>query len=253
MTVPAHDVTPITEHSFVPHSAGATVSDYDDVWLVIPAYNEGQVIADVVEGARKTFPNIVVVDDGSTDDSAKHIATTGAHLVRHPVNLGQGAALQTGLTYALAQPGARYFATFDADGQHQTKDVETMVAVLRRDEADVVLGSRFIEQNGQVPWIKQVVLRTAAAVSPTARKLKLTDAHNGLRVLGREAAEQLNITMNGMAHASELVGFLAGSSLRVTEVPVDILYTDYSRAKGQSLINGVNILFDISLRERGRR
>jgi glycosyltransferase involved in cell wall biosynthesis len=229
------------------------VSQYDDVWLVIPAYNEGQVIADVVEGARKTFPNIVVVDDGSTDDSAEHIATTGAHLVRHPVNLGQGAALQTGLTYALAQPGAQYFATFDADGQHQTKDVEKMVAVLRRGEADVVLGSRFIEQNGQVPWIKQVVLRTAAAVSPTARKLKLTDAHNGLRVLGREAAEQLNITMNGMAHASELVGFLAGSTLRVTEVPVDILYTDYSRAKGQSLINGVNILFDISLRERGRR
>ncbi|MGW7459576.1 glycosyltransferase family 2 protein [Streptomyces sp. NPDC054797] len=229
------------------------MSQYDDVWLVVPAYNEGQVIADVVEGARKTFPNIVVVDDGSTDDSAEHIATTGAHLVRHPVNLGQGAALQTGLTYALAQPGAQYFATFDADGQHQTKDVEKMVAVLRRGEADVVLGSRFIEQNGQVPWIKQVVLRTAAAVSPTARKLKLTDAHNGLRVLGREAAEQLNITMNGMAHASELVGFLAGSTLRVTEVPVDILYTDYSRAKGQSLINGVNILFDISLRERGRR
>uniref|UniRef100_A0AAU2JUU0 Glycosyltransferase family 2 protein n=1 Tax=Streptomyces sp. NBC_00049 TaxID=2903617 RepID=A0AAU2JUU0_9ACTN len=229
------------------------MSQYDDVWLVIPAYNEGQVIADVVEGARKTFPNIVVVDDGSTDDSAEHIAGTGAHLVRHPVNLGQGAALQTGLTYALAQPGARYFATFDADGQHQTKDVETMVAVLRAGDADVVLGSRFIEQNGQVPWIKQVVLRTAAAVSPTARKLKLTDAHNGLRVLGREAAEQLNITMNGMAHASELVGFLAGSGLRVTEVPVDILYTDYSRAKGQSLINGVNIIFDISLRERGRR
>lgn len=251
--MPAHDVTPITEHLHVPHSAGATVSEYDDVWLVIPAYNEGQVIADVVEGARKTFPNIVVVDDGSTDDSAEHIATTGAHLVRHPVNLGQGAALQTGLTYALAQPGARYFATFDADGQHQTKDVETMVAVLRAGDADVVLGSRFIEQNGQVPWIKQVVLRTAAAISPTARKLRLTDSHNGLRVLCRDAAEKLNITMNGMAHASELVSFLAGSGLRVTEVPVDILYTDYSRAKGQSLINGVNIIFDISLRERGRR
>lgn len=229
------------------------MSEYDDVWLVVPAYNEGQVVADVVEEARKTFPHIVVVDDGSTDDSAEHVASTGAHLVRHPVNLGQGAALQTGLTYALAQPGAQYFATFDADGQHQTKDVEAMVAVLRAGAADVVLGSRFIERNGQVPWIKQVVLRTAAAVSPTARKLGLTDAHNGLRVLGREAAERLNITMNGMAHASELVGFLAGSDLRVTEIPVDILYTDYSRAKGQSLINGVNIVFDISLRERGRR
>ncbi|WP_030232444.1 glycosyltransferase family 2 protein [Streptomyces sp. NRRL S-350] len=229
------------------------MSQYDDVWLVIPAYNEGQVIADVVEGARKTFPNIVVVDDGSGDDSAKHIMRTGAHLVRHPVNLGQGAALQTGLAYALAQPGAKYFATFDADGQHQTADVEKMVALLREGETDVVLGSRFIEQNGQVPWIKRVVLRTAATVSPTARKLKLTDAHNGLRVLNREAAGRLRITMNGMAHASEIVSFLAGSDLRVAELPVDILYTDYSRAKGQSLINGVNIIFDISLRERSRR
>ncbi|MFD4654751.1 glycosyltransferase family 2 protein [Kitasatospora sp. NPDC058444] len=229
------------------------MSQYDDVWLVIPAYNEGQVIADVVEGARKTFPNIVVVDDGSGDDSAKHIMETGAHLVRHPVNLGQGAALQTGLAYALAQPGAKYFATFDADGQHQTGDVEKMVALLREGDVDVVLGSRFIEQNGQVPWIKRVVLRTAATVSPTARKLKLTDAHNGLRVLNREAAGRLRITMNGMAHASEIVSFLAGSDLRVAELPVDILYTDYSRAKGQSLINGVNIIFDISLRERSRR
>ncbi|MFF4381841.1 glycosyltransferase family 2 protein [Kitasatospora sp. NPDC001547] len=229
------------------------MSQYDDVWLVIPAYNEGQVIADVVEGARKTFPNIVVVDDGSGDDSAKHIMETGAHLVRHPVNLGQGAALQTGLAYALAQPGAKYFATFDADGQHQTADVEKMVALLREGDVDVVLGSRFIEQNGQVPWIKRVVLRTAATVSPTARKLKLTDAHNGLRVLNREAAARLRITMNGMAHASEIVSYLAGSDLRVAELPVDILYTDYSRAKGQSLINGVNIIFDISLRERSRR
>ncbi|MFG2903615.1 glycosyltransferase family 2 protein [Kitasatospora sp. NPDC092039] len=229
------------------------MSQYDDVWLVIPAYNEGQVIADVVEGARKTFPNIVVVDDGSGDDSAKHIMETGAHLVRHPVNLGQGAALQTGLAYALAQPGAKYFATFDADGQHQTADVEKMVALLREGDVDVVLGSRFIEQNGQVPWIKRVVLRTAATVSPTARKLKLTDAHNGLRVLNREAAGRLRITMNGMAHASEIVSYLAGSDLRVAELPVDILYTDYSRAKGQSLINGVNIIFDISLRERSRR
>ncbi|MFD9125787.1 glycosyltransferase family 2 protein [Kitasatospora sp. NPDC059571] len=229
------------------------MSRYDDVWLVIPAYNEGEVIADVVEAARKTFPHIVVVDDGSTDDSARHVLATGAHLVRHPVNLGQGAALQTGLAYALARPGAEYFATFDADGQHQTHDVERMVELLRADAADVVLGSRFTGGSDQVPWIKRVVLRTAATVSPTARKLGLTDAHNGLRVLNRRAASRLRITMNGMAHASEIVGFLAGSDLRVAELPVDILYTDYSRAKGQSLINGVNILFDISLRERGRR
>jgi glycosyltransferase involved in cell wall biosynthesis len=232
---------------------GDEVKDYQDTWLVIPVYNEGQVIADVVEQALKVFPNIVCVNDGSTDDSAERILTTRAHLVRHPVNLGQGAALQTGLSYALAQSGADYFVTFDADGQHQTDDAEKMVGLLREDVADVILGSRFIEQTEQVPKLKRVVLRTAAAVSPTARRLKLTDSHNGLRALNRKAASKLRITMNGMAHASEIVGTLARGDLRVAEVAVDILYTDYSRAKGQSLLNGVNILFDISLRERGRR
>ncbi|WP_225448409.1 glycosyltransferase family 2 protein [Streptacidiphilus sp. P02-A3a] len=229
------------------------MNDYHDTWLVIPVYNEEQVIADVVEQALKVFPNIVCVNDGSSDNSAERILGTGAHLVRHPVNLGQGAALQTGLSYALAQPGAEYFVTFDADGQHQTDDAEKLVALLREDVADVVLGSRFIEQSDQVPLLKRIVLRTAATISPTARRLKLTDSHNGLRGLNRKAASRLRITMNGMAHASEIVGILARSDLRVAEIPVDILYTEYSRAKGQSLLNGVNILFDISLRERGGR
>jgi glycosyltransferase involved in cell wall biosynthesis len=227
------------------------MADYDDVWIVIPVYNEGAVIGDVVERTRETFPNIVCVDDGSRDDSAERIAHTGAHLGRHPVNLGQGAALQTGITYALAQPGMRYLVTFDADGQHRVEDAEAMIAVARTEGADVVLGSRFLEVNEQVPLLKRIVLRTVVALSPTARKLKLSDAHNGLRVLNREAASQLRITMNGMAHASEIVGFLARSGLKVREVPVTILYTDYSRSKGQSLINGVNILFDLSVRQRG--
>jgi polyprenyl-phospho-N-acetylgalactosaminyl synthase len=227
------------------------MTDYSDVWIVIPVYNEGAVIGDVVENTRATFPNIVCVDDGSRDDSAARIAETGAHLVRHPVNLGQGAALQTGIAYALAQPGMRHLVTFDADGQHRVEDAETMLAVARTEGADVVLGSRFLEQNEQIPLLKRIVLRTVVALSPTARKLKLSDAHNGLRVMNREAASGLRITMNGMAHASEIVGFLANSGLKVREVPVTILYTDYSRSKGQSLINGVNILFDLSVRQRG--
>ncbi len=223
---------------------------YEDVWVVIPVYNEDRVIADVVEHVRATFPNVVCVDDGSHDDSAGRVASTGAHLVRHPINLGQGAALQTGLSYALSRPGAQYFLTFDADGQHQVTDAERMVEVARAGDADVVLGSRFLEQAEDVPWIKRVVLRTAAVLSRNVRKLRLTDAHNGLRVFARPAAERLHISMNGMAHASEIVSFLANHDFRVREVPVQILYTDYSMAKGQSLINGVNILFDFSLRNR---
>jgi glycosyltransferase involved in cell wall biosynthesis len=223
---------------------------YDDVWLVIPVYNEETVIADVVTHALQTFPKIVCVDDGSRDLSAERVAGTGAHLVRHPVNLGQGAALQTGITYALAR-GAQSIVMFDADGQHRVEDAEAMVAVVRSGEADVVLGSRFLHANETIPMIKRAALRTVVALSPTSRKLRLTDAHNGLRVFNREAAQRLRITMNGMAHASEIVGFLAASGLRVREVPVTILYTDYSKSKGQSLINGVNILFDLSIRQRG--
>jgi glycosyltransferase involved in cell wall biosynthesis len=196
---------------------------------------------------------VVCVDDGSRDNSAQEILATGAHLVRHPINMGQGAALQTGLRYALGRPGSQYFVTFDADGQHRVEDVVAMLDVARSGTADVVLGSRFLDQRSEtMPWLKRAVLRTVVALSPTARRLKLTDAHNGLRVFTRAAADDLRITQNGMAHASEIAAVLARSKWRVAECPVTVLYTDYSRAKGQSLINGVNILFDMSMARRGR-
>jgi len=227
------------------------VTSNDDVWVVIPVFNEHQVIAEVAEQVRATFPNVVCVDDGSRDGSAEQIAGTGAHLVRHPINMGQGAALQTGLSYARTRPGSQYFVTFDADGQHRVEDALALLEVARSGAADVVLGTRFGAGTGRIPLLKRLVLRTIVALSPTARKLKLTDAHNGLRVLTRPVVDDLRITMNGMPHASEIVSYLARSSWRVREVPVTILYTDYSRAKGQSLVNGVNILFDLSIRQRG--
>lgn len=219
-----------------------------DTWVIIPVYNEATVITQVVASLGGAFDNIVCVDDGSGDDSAERILDTRAHLVRHPVNLGQGAALQTGLSYALQRPGARYFVTFDADGQHRAEDAARMVEVARAEHADVVLGSRFLGQAQTVPLLKRVVLRAVVALSPTTRRLGLTDAHNGLRVFTRPVVERLRIVMNDMAHASEIVSVLARSSWTVREVPVLIRYTDYSRSKGQSLLNGINILFDLSVR-----
>ena len=221
------------------------MSGFDDTWLIVPCYNEGTVIFDVLTHARETFPNIVAVNDGSRDDSAAQIRAAGAHLVNHPVNLGQGAAIQTGVEYARSQPGARYFVTFDADGQHQVKDVVRMVERLRAEPVDIIVGTRFAGQdNSQVPWIKRVVLKTVVLLSPRTKKLGLSDAHNGLRAFNQKVADEMNIRMNGMSHASEIVTMIDNNGWRVDEEPVDILYTEYSMSKGQSLINGVNILAD---------
>ncbi|MDR7330851.1 glycosyltransferase family 2 protein [Corynebacterium guangdongense] len=223
------------------------MKDFSDTWLVVPCFNEGSVIQDVLSNARQTFPNIVAVNDGSADDSAERIHAAGAHLINHPVNLGQGAAIQTGIEYAREQPGAQYFVTFDADGQHQVKDVVTMIERLRTEPVDIIVGTRFAkghQENSQVPWIKRLVLKTVVLLSPTTRRLGLSDAHNGLRVFNKRVADEMDIRMNGMSHASEIVNKISEKGWRVTEHPVDILYTEYSMSKGQSLINGVNILAD---------
>lgn len=228
---------------------------YPDVWIVVPAYHEATVIGDVVADLRTEFGNIVVVDDGSRDGTATAALRAGAHVVPHPVNLGQGAAIQTGVEYARAQPGAQVFATFDADGQHRVADVVAMIDRLRRDDLNIVVGTRFGHVSGagapaRVPALKRIVLKAAAWLSPSSRKLGLTDAHNGLRVFDKRVADGLNLTMNGMSHAGEFIALVAENHWRIGEEPVEILYTDYSLAKGQPLLNGVNILFDGLLRGR---
>lgn len=222
--------------------------DIDGVWLVVPLYNEGPVIGDVVRHARRTFPNVVCVDDGSKDDSADQAEAAGAHVVRHSINLGQGAALQTGFEYALARPGMQWAVTFDADGQHQVDDVVEMLRKAQTEGLDVVFGSRFLDDRTEAGTLKRLVLRAAVAYTNLTTKTRLTDAHNGLRAINRRTVEQLNITQNRMAHASELVAQVGDLKVRYGESPVHILYTDYSKAKGQSLWNAVNILVELIFR-----
>ncbi|HKV22765.1 MAG TPA: glycosyltransferase family 2 protein [Mycobacterium sp.] len=224
---------------------------YQDVWIVVPAYNEASVIGDVITDIRTVFDHVVCVDDGSRDSTGDLALAAGAHVVSHPVNLGQGAAIQTGVEYARSRPGAQVFATFDADGQHRLKDVVAMIDRLSGDQVDMVVGTRFASPTAsKPPLMKRIILRTAAALSPSSRELKLTDAHNGLRVFNKKVADELNITMNGMSHASEIIALAVENKWRVVEEPVEILYTDYSKSKGQPLLNGVNIVFDGLLRGR---
>ncbi|APA74252.1 glycosyltransferase family 2 protein [Mycobacterium avium] len=221
------------------------------VWVVIPAFNEAAVIGEVIADVRSVFDNVVCVDDGSTDDTGEIARRAGAHLVRHPINLGQGAAIQTGVEYARRQPGAQIFATFDADGQHRVKDLAAMVNRLRVGDVDVVIGTRFgTRQGARPPLVKRMVLQTAARLSRRGRRLGLTDTNNGLRVFNKKVADGLDITMSGMSHANEFVMLIDENHWRVVEEPIEVLYTEYSRSKGQPLLNGVNIIFDGFLRGR---
>lgn len=220
----------------------------DRTWLVVPLYNEGKVVREVLTSVRRTFPNIICIDDGSSDDSIQEALAAGAVVATHPINLGQGAALQTGFDYVLRNTDAKYVVTYDADGQHRVEDAVAMLKAAEEGDLGFVFGSRFLEGKAETGTFKKIVLKTAAFVTRMRTGERLTDAHNGLRVIRRDAFERINITQNRMAHASEIVYQLFSTKLKWREMPVHIIYTDYSRSKGQSLLNSINILVELIMK-----
>jgi glycosyltransferase involved in cell wall biosynthesis len=214
-------------------------------WVVIAAYNEAAMIGRVVSGVLADGWKVAVVDDGSRDDTAANAAAAGAVVLRHVVNLGQGAALQTGIEFALAR-GAERIVTFDADGQHRVEDLPAMVAAL--DDADVALGSRHLGGVEGASSGRKIFLRAATAMSNKMSGVKLTDAHCGFRAMRASIAPKLRMRQERMAHASELLGLIGKSGARIVEVPVTIRYTDYSKQKGQSPLQAIRIMFDHAFR-----
>ncbi|HEY0193675.1 MAG TPA: glycosyltransferase family 2 protein [Kofleriaceae bacterium] len=221
-------------------------SDRTATWVVVAAYNEGKVIREVIAEVVQAGWSIVVVDDGSRDNTVAAARAGGAIVVRHAVNLGQGAALQTGIDYALRR-GARYIVTFDADGQHNCDDIPALVAALA--DADIALGSRFLGKEIEgASARRKALLRTATMVSNGLSGMKLTDSHCGFRAFRASAAPHLRIFQDRMAHASELLRKIRVSGLRVVEVPVTVRYTEHSMSKGQGGMQAVRILFDYFFR-----
>lgn len=202
------------------------------LFIVIAAFNEAAAIGEVVRELCAGYPNVVVVDDGSRDATSEQARAAGALVLRHLINRGQGAALQTGITYAL-QHGARVIATFDADGQHCPDDLPALVLPILRGEVDICLGSRFLGQDSLMPRARRHMLRAAVAFTRVTSGMRLSDTHNGLRAFSRRAAEHFDIQLDRMAHASELIDQVRSSGLPYREIPVHIRYTDYSLAKGQ--------------------
>ena len=202
------------------------------------------MIGRVVSELRRAGYRTVVVDDGSADATGPISAAAGAHVVTHPLNLGQGAALKTGMDYALSR-GAEVLVTFDADGQHRVGDIHRLVEALTREHADFALGSRFLGEAQDLPPARRLILRAATVFTRLTTGLRLTDSHNGLRALTRQGAAAIRLRQNRMAHASEILAEIAHSRLPYVEVPVSIEYTAYSLAKGQRLSDSVLILLDL--------
>ncbi len=221
------------------------------VFVVIAAYNEAPVIGAVVAEVRRAAYSAVVVDDGSTDATGEIAARAGAIVVAHPVNLGQGAALQTGLDYALAN-GAEVLVTFDADGQHRTADIAPLIEALAANQADYALGSRFLGRAVNLPRNRRLMLAAATWFTRLTTGLDLTDTHNGLRAMTRRGTSRIRLRQNRMAHASEILHQIAQSGLVYVETPVTIEYSAYSLGKGQRVSEWVAILIDLFARRMHR-
>lgn len=216
-----------------------------NIWVVIPAFNEESAIAKTAASVRALGYQAVVVNDCSTDNTQQAAVEAGITTLSHIINLGQGAALQTGINFALTQ-NAEYIVTFDADGQHLADEIERLLSALRTGQFDAALGSRFLTGGRaiSIPPVRRLLLRFATVYTRISTGLKVTDTHNGFRAFTANAARRLYITQNRMSHASQILSQIKRLSLRYTEVPVTIVYTEYSMKKGQRISNAFNIIWE---------
>jgi polyprenyl-phospho-N-acetylgalactosaminyl synthase len=217
------------------------------VFVIVPVLQEQEVLFKTVGELVPYGYSIVVVDDGSPIHQYPFLKDSPVNFLRHEINLGQGAALQTGVDYAL-ENGAEWIVHFDADGQHHAADIPKLLDLLITDECDVVLGSRFLERrNENIPFPKKVLLNLARYIHFCFTGMLLSDAHNGLRAMNRKAALLLTIKENRMGHASELLFLIRKHKLRYKEAAVTVTYSSYSKSKGQSSWNSIRIGFDLLL------
>ena len=218
-------------------------------FIVMPAYNEESKIAGVIKQLKnKGYDNIVIIDDGSDDNTFEKAKDEEVFALRHVINRGQGAALKTGIDFSLLN-NADVIITFDSDGQHDVNDIKSLINVIEKENYDVVLGSRFLKNTSNVPLVRKIFLKMGALLILFLYGVKLTDSHNGLRALSRPAAEKIEIRTDRMEHASEILEQISLKNLKYKEVPVTIKYTKYSLQHGQSTWNAFKILSKMLFRK----
>ena len=216
-----------------------------NVYVVLPAYNESEVIEDVIEELKEGNFAIIVVDDGSTDNTYKiakdSLKNYYAFIYRHSINRGVGAALKTGIEVAL-QKNADLIVTIDADGQHDPNDIDSLLKPLINDEADLVNGTRNFDE---MPVSKKLANQIMNVITWIFYGIHVKDSQTGFKAFNRKAAKVFEIHSRGFGVISEIMGEVKKNDLRLKEVPIKTIYTDYSMTKGTNLKVGLKILFKL--------
>ncbi len=215
------------------------------ITCVIPAYNEAKNIVEVIKRVRPYVSEIIIVDDCSSDQTATLARQEGVIVLQHLINRGQGAALQTGNDYALAH-GADVIVHFDADNQFQAEEIPLLVEPILTNQAEAVLGSRFLDSRTKMPAFKKnVIMPLARIINRVFFKVKLTDPQSGFRALARPVASQIIIQNDGMAHCSEILQQLFKQKVKVVEVPIKVVYHEF----GQKFSGGLKIIKDMFIKK----
>ncbi|MFA6523229.1 MAG: glycosyltransferase family 2 protein [Candidatus Peribacteraceae bacterium] len=213
---------------------------------VIPAFNEAKRVGPVVEGARRFAEAVIVVDDGSTDETVSVCERAGAHVVRHLENAGAGAATMTGLEAARTM-GATTVITLDADGQHDPSDIPLVLAPIHEGRADIVFANRFGQRNN-IPAIRRIFNSIGNVLTLLAAGMWVSDSQCGFKAFGPKALSEIDLRMTGFEFCTEIVREAAVRHWRVAQVPTKVIYSEYTMAKGQSFANGVKTALRILLR-----
>ncbi len=211
--------------------------------VVIAAYNESKTITSVVSQLINIVDQVIVVDDASCDKTSNLAKKAGATVISHSINLGQGAALETGFEFVRNYLTCDVVVTFDADNQFDAKEMPGMIECLFNSKVDVVLGSRFLGRALNMPLLRKVVLKIGIYVTWFFSGIKLTDTHNGFRAFKFDTLSKIVISQNRMAHASEIIELIGRNKLTFKEYPVTVKY--HNDRRGQSNLNSLNIIRDI--------
>lgn len=217
-----------------------------DILVIIPAHNEEKAIKGVIEDLKGSgYPNILVVDDGSDDRTFEIVNGLNIYVAKHILNRGLGSALATGFEIARIL-NFDIVVTYDADGQHDVGDIMNLIRPLKRNEADVAIGSRMLDKTG-MPWMRVLYNKMANAITFLMYGFTLSDTQSGLRAFNKKAYSLLNIETSKMECSSEIVYKVKRSGLRFKEVKIKPIYTDYSLSKGQNFNRGIKTLVRLIL------